>query len=151
MTSLNKKSGQSTASMGIRQRRRAAREWLLQVLYARDVSQTEHPIFSEPFGTEIVADPDSKYVQKILQLFLEHEDCINDRIRSANSHWRIDRMDRVDLAILRIGVTELCFTDTPEQIVINEAIELGKRYGSETSFRFINGVLDAIRKTKDAP
>ncbi len=150
MSSSKRKPGKDAISSGVRQRRRAAREWLLQAFYARDVSQNEHPVFSEPFGAEITADPDSHYVQQILQLFLEHEDFINERIRSANSHWRMDRMDRVDLAILRIGVTEMFFTDTPEQIVINEAIELGKRYGSETSFRFINGVLDAIRKKKNA-
>ncbi len=135
----------------MRQRRRAAREWLLQALYARDVNRTgQDSLFSEPFGTEIGPDPDSEYMQQVMRSFLEHEDFVNERIRSANSHWRMDRMDRVDLAILRIGVTEMFFTDTPEQIVINEAVELGKRYGSETSFRFINGVLDAIRKKKHA-
>lgn len=148
MSSSNRTSGKGAASPGLRQRRRAAREWLLQVLYARDLSLGEHEIFSEPFGFDIASDPDSGYVQQVMQLFLEHEDFVNERIRSANSHWRMDRMDRVDLAILRIGVTEMFFTDTPEQIVINEAVELGKRYGSETSFRFINGVLDAIRKKK---
>ena len=94
--------------------------------------------------------PDSGFMRELLDMFLEHADEVNDRIRDANSHWRVERMDRVDLAIIRLGVTELLFTDTPARIIINEAIELAKGFGSETSARFVNGVLDAIRKSHSA-
>jgi len=101
-----------------------------------------------PFRTEIEGEPDDAWVQELIRLFTDNTDFIDDRIRNANSRWRVERMDKVDLSILRLGVTELYFTDTPAQIIINEGIELAKRYGSETSARFVNGVLDAVRKSR---
>ncbi len=95
-------------------------------------------------------DPDDAFLDSIVTGFIKNADFVNERIREANSRWRMERMDRVDVAILRLGVTELFFTDTPSQVVINEAVELAKLYGSETSARFVNGVLDAIRKARPA-
>lgn len=133
-----------------RSRRRAARELALQALYAWDVGRMElaDASLENPFGAEIEGNPDETWVHQLLELFEANSDPVDDHIRDANSRWRIERMDKVDLAILRLGVTELSFTDTPAQVVINEAIELAKRYGSETSARFVNGVLDAVRKSQ---
>lgn len=133
-----------------RTRRRAARELTLQALYAWDVGsmQLAEASLENPFRTEIEGEPDEAWVRLLLDLFETHAGLVDDRIRGANSRWRVERMDKVDLAILRLGVTELAYTDTPAQVVINEAIELAKRYGSETSARFVNGVLDAVRKSQ---
>ncbi len=133
-----------------RTRRRAARELVLQALYAWDVGSMRlfDATLENPFRAEIEGEPDEAWVRSLLELFETNASDVDGLIRGANSRWRVERMDKVDLAILRLGVTELSFTDTPAQVVINEAIELAKRYGSETSARFVNGVLDAVRKSQ---
>jgi N utilization substance protein B len=66
-------------------------------------------------------------------------------IEGASANWRLDRMARVDRNVLRLAVHELLhLPDVPVKVVINEAIELGKKYGSESSGAFVNGVLDGI-------
>ena len=70
---------------------------------------------------------------------------IDELIASASKNWRIDRMSRVDRNILRLGVCELvAFRDVPVKVVINEAVELAKRFGTAESSAFVNGVLDRI-------
>jgi len=65
-------------------------------------------------------------------------------------HWRLSRMAVIDRLILRLAVYELLHTDTPRAVVINEAIELAKKFSTEDSAKFINGVLDAIRRRIEA-
>jgi N utilization substance protein B len=73
---------------------------------------------------------------------------VDEMIRKASLNWRIDRMATVDRNILRLATFELMeVTDTPMKVVLNEAIELSKRYGSEDSSAFVNGVLDKIGST----
>jgi N utilization substance protein B len=72
-------------------------------------------------------------------------------IRKHASNWRLERMAAVDRNILRMAVYEMRGGKTPPAIVINEAIELGRRFSGEQSARFLNGVLDAIRKSLAAP
>lgn len=78
---------------------------------------------------------------------LEAVDEIDARIKRQLEHWDFSRLNKVDLAILRISIYSLLFQrEIPSSVTINEAINLAKRYGSEESYRFINGVLDAVRK-----
>ena len=75
----------------------------------------------------------------------EHQETIDERIRGASKHWRIDRMARVDRNILRLGTFELLYRDDiPRRVTLNEAVELAKRFGAEGSAGFVNGVLDRI-------
>ncbi len=69
---------------------------------------------------------------------------VDDAIEGASANWRLDRMPKVDRNVLRLAVYELLHTDVPVKVVINEAIELGKKFGSESSGAFVNGVLDKI-------
>jgi N utilization substance protein B len=69
---------------------------------------------------------------------------IDERIEAASTNWRVDRMARVDRNALRLAVFELLHGDAPVKVIINEAIELGKKFGSESSGAFVNGVLDRI-------
>jgi N utilization substance protein B len=79
---------------------------------------------------------------------LENISCIDDIIQKHLKNWDIDRLDRVDLAILRISVYALVFQpEMPGAVVIDEAIDISKEFGSDDSYRFINGILDAIRIT----
>ena len=75
----------------------------------------------------------------------EYKECLDLLIGQSSMHWRVERMSGVDRNILRLATYELCFReDVPARAILNEAIELGKRYGSNDSGRFINGVLDRI-------
>ena len=74
-----------------------------------------------------------------------HLQAIDDRIREASKHWRLERMARVDRNILRLAIFELLERpDVPRRVTLNEAVELAKRYGDENSPAFVNGLLDRI-------
>jgi transcription antitermination protein NusB len=73
-----------------------------------------------------------------------HRRVIDERIEHVSTNWRLDRMAKVDRNVLRLAVYELLETEVPVKVVINEAIELGKKYGSESSGAFVNGVLDRV-------
>jgi N utilization substance protein B len=82
----------------------------------------------------------------------EHLEEIDAHILACSDHWRVERMAVVDRNILRLAIYELIYqTDVPERVIINEAIELGKRFGTEDSGAFINGVLDQIRSSFHHP
>jgi N utilization substance protein B len=129
--------------------RRTGRAYALQLLYARD---------GDP-GTDVTgaavswADAFDLEVEEGAQLFArdlvaaatEKSTEIDELIASASKNWRIDRMSRVDRNILRLGACELlAFRDVPTKVVINEAVELAKRFGTAESSAFVNGVLDRI-------
>ena len=79
---------------------------------------------------------------------IENINSVDSMIRKHLENWELPRLNRVDLAILRMSVYTLMFQkDMPASIVIDEAIGISKEYGAEDSYRFINGVLDSIRKT----
>ena len=93
-------------------------------------------------------DEDAKnFASLIIVGVLENVDDIDREIQKHLEHWTFDRLKKVDVAILRTSVYALLFqSDIPPQITIDEAIEIAKEYGSDDSFRFINGVLDAVWK-----
>ena len=75
---------------------------------------------------------------------LDHQSAIDILIARSALRWKLNRMGSIDRSILRLGTYELCFSHLPAKAILNEAVELGKRYGSADSGRFINGVLDRI-------
>jgi N utilization substance protein B len=86
------------------------------------------------------------YALELLRGTIEHLDRIDTLIRESASNWRIERIALTDRNLLRIAVYEMLFIeDAPDQVVINEAVEIAKRYGTEDSPPFVNGVLDAVR------
>ncbi len=94
--------------------------------------------------------------QSFNQFFLESVKSIIDNITEIDQYiseaapeWPVERLNRVDLAILRLAIYELLIEkNTPPKVVIDEAVELGKEYGSETTAKFVNGVLGTLLKTK---
>lgn len=85
---------------------------------------------------------------QLSQQVLEKRAEIDQIITISAPAWPIDKLNRIDLAILRLGVYELKFTDTPVKVVIDEAVELGKQFGSENTPGFVNGVLGAVIEGK---
>jgi N utilization substance protein B len=89
----------------------------------------------------------SEFILTTLHNIVQQQLYIDNLLRQYAENWSLERIAKVDLAILRLAVYELQFTQTPTPVIINEAIELAKEYASEDSRRFINGVLDRVAKT----
>ena len=92
-------------------------------------------------------EDESRYIEEKYQAVVDKLDKIDELISSNAKGWSIDRMSKVDLTILRLGVYEMIFDDTiPEDVALNEAIELAKEFGQDQSYSFINGVLAKLHK-----
>jgi len=93
-----------------------------------------------------------EYAQALVIGTLEHREEIDGLIRGQADNWRLERMPAVDRNILRLAVYEMLFeTDIPKLVVVDEAIELAKKFGSEQSGRFVNGLLDGLLKQHTFP
>jgi N utilization substance protein B len=92
------------------------------------------------------------YGKSLVTGTLQHREEIDRLIRQQAEHWRLERMPVVDRNILRLAVYEFLYeTDVPKLVVLDEAIELAKRFGSEQSGRFVNGLLDGLLKQHEFP
>ncbi len=87
----------------------------------------------------------------LVRSILENKEKIDADIRSAATEWPIDKLNKIDLAILRLAVFELQTTKTPPKVVIDEAVELAKEFGAESSPSFVNGVLGTIFQVEKTP
>ena len=127
-------------------RRRKAREIALQVLYQMDVTGLSPGEAIELFWQHFEAPEQARpFCTRLIEGTHEHREDIDDRIRRVSSNWSMERMAIVDRNILRMAVFELLYCqDIPPKVAINEAIDLGKEYGTENSGSFINGILDAL-------
>lgn len=129
--------------------RRSGRAYALQLLYARDGDAATDVTgaaasWAAEFELEIDATSQA-FAGQLVAAAAEHGPRIDQLITGASKNWRIDRMSRVDRNILRLGACELiAFRDVPVKVVINEAVELAKRFGTAESSAFVNGVLDRI-------
>ncbi len=129
--------------------RRTGRAYALQLLYARDGDPATDVTgaavsWADIFELEVNA-PAQAFARDLVAAATEKSSQIDELIASASKNWRIDRMSRVDRNILRLGACELiAFPDVPVKVVINEAVELAKRFGTAESSAFVNGVLDRI-------
>jgi N utilization substance protein B len=129
--------------------RRSGRVYALQLLYARDGDvATDVAELAPRWASELEVEVDSAalaFARELVAAATVHAARIDELIASASKNWRIDRMSRVDRNILRLGACELiALADVPVKVVINEAIELAKRFGTAESPAFVNGVLDRI-------
>jgi transcription antitermination protein NusB len=129
-------------------RRRKARELALRMLYQFETNggDPEGALLayceSFPYQQDIV-----DYAKSILSGVKREKERIDTYIESACENWRMDRITYVDKGIMRLSVYEMLFsTDVPPKVAIDEAIELAKKYGSEDSREFINGVLDKVMR-----
>ena len=129
--------------------RRTGRAYALQLLYAGDGDPSTDVAgaaasWAEAFDLEIDAAAQA-FAKDLVAAASAHAAKLDELIAAASKNWRIDRMSRVDRNILRLGSCELvAFRDVPVKVVINEAVELAKRFGTAESSAFVNGVLDRI-------
>jgi len=126
--------------------RRKAREVTLQILYALDVQKVAVREAIELFWASFDAPPEArKFSSLLIEGAWNNREKIDRLISDSSENWTIARMSRVDKSILRMAVYEFLFCpDIPPKVTLNEAIDLGKVYGSENSGAFINGILDAL-------
>jgi N utilization substance protein B len=128
-------------------RRTKARERAVQALYQLDVSSSDLDEALARFwrSFEPVEREVRELAEELVRGVAAHRREIDEAIETASANWRLDRMAKVDRNVLRLAVHELMHRpDVPVKVVINEAIELGKKYGSESSGAFVNGLLDRI-------
>jgi N utilization substance protein B len=127
--------------------RRKSREFALQVLYQREITKKDvTKILSEVQDNFSGSKKRDEFMIRLVLGVLEHSQEIDRLIEKYSENWRLVRMDIIDRSILRMAVFELLHCeDIPPKATLNEAIELGKRYGSEDSGGFINGILDRIQ------
>ena len=132
-------------------RRRRAREVVLQVLYQFDLNPDVPHEESDAFVRgRLKGDPKiCEFAFGLIRGVTIHSEAIDQRLKFTAANWRLTRMAATDRAILRLGAYEILFTDTPDRVAINEAIELAKRYGTNQSAQFVNGVLDRFMNSQD--
>jgi N utilization substance protein B len=126
--------------------RRKARELALQVLYQMEITGEPAPTGPESFWGHFPSRPAARdFAQRLIAGTTARRDEIDGFIENAVEHWKLERLSKVDLIILRFATYELLFCpDIPLNVSIDEAIEIGNRYGSDDSSAFINGVLDHV-------
>ena len=132
--------------------RHRSRQRALQILFQCDVRQqpVEDSIaaFYDSLGAEesqwqLRRDP---FMESLVKGTVEKTTEIDRRITEHSAHWRMDRMPVVDRNVLRLAIYEMMDSSTPPAVVIDEALELARRFSGEESVAFINGVLDAVRR-----
>ncbi len=126
-----------------------SREWALQFLYQSEIekvyffSETHFERFAQNFSVEPLQRP---YLRKLVEGVFEKLPELNEIIDEQSENWNLSRMPVIDRCILRLATLELKAKETPPKVVINEAIELAKKYSTENSGSFVNGILDRIAK-----
>jgi N utilization substance protein B len=130
--------------------RRRARELALQMLYEHDISGTDP---SEMFerSADLQKSPEGiqEFTRHLVAGTLEHRGELDTLISRQAEHWRLSRMPIVDRNILRLALYELLHEpDTPRPVVIDEALEIAKRFSTPRSSQFINGILDGVLKAR---
>jgi transcription antitermination protein NusB len=131
--------------------RRIGRECAAQFLYQHDscrLQATELEAALENFWPlRELAAPAKEFANELIRGVLLHLGEVDAKIKSCADNWDFDRIAKVDLSVLRLGVFEMIFRDDiPPVVTINEAIEIAKRFSTEESGRFVNGILDRVRK-----
>jgi N utilization substance protein B len=133
--------------------REAALQMLFQVEASGVTAEQAIDLYWRSFAAD--ADPEGRAYADDAVRGVVARDELDDHIRKASTHWRLERMSRVDRNVLRLGVWELAHRrDVPRAVSLDEAVELAKAYGTDESSAFVNGVLNTIAETlgrTDAP
>jgi transcription antitermination protein NusB len=128
--------------------RRKARELALQMLFQHDLSGNQPDAILDTFEDLQKSKPNTKeFATKIFRGTVDNLPKIDDMIQAQADNWRLSRMAVVDRNIIRMCVYEFLHeTDTPKLVIIDEGIEIAKKFGTQKSSQFINGILDGILK-----
>ena len=132
--------------------RTETRELTFKLLYSneiqKDIGQEQVDIFIEEF--EVKNENEKKYIKETFDGINKNlEEIVGLIEKNLKEKWSIDRISKIDTAILKLAIYELLNSDVPYKVVINEAVELAKKYGDDSSKSFVNGILASIVKDKN--
>ncbi|ATD30232.1 transcription antitermination factor NusB [Macrococcoides bohemicum] len=127
--------------------RTESRQHAVQILFQLETK--EHDITIEEATAFIIEPPlKDEFCESIVRGVKAHETDIDGKISPHLKQWTLDRINKIDRIILRMSIYEMLYTDAPEKVVVNEAVNLAKTYSDDDSYKFINGVLSEIIKNK---
>ncbi|QEK12151.1 transcription antitermination factor NusB [Crassaminicella thermophila] len=129
--------------------RKLAREMTMKLIFQMDI----HDDFSNEMITryiqELPDDSQISYIKELIEKFIKNKDKIDGIIEENSRGWKLNRIAKVDLTILRLAITEIYYMDDiPNSVSINEAVEMAKTFSTEESSSFINGILGSIVEKK---
>ncbi|MGQ0561690.1 MAG: transcription antitermination factor NusB [Gemmatimonadota bacterium] len=131
--------------------RSKARGWALQVLYAwesRGLETSPRALLNDFESERSIAEDSRAYLRSLVEEVASHREEIDRELEHALTNWRLERLSVIDRNILRLAAAEMLYEeDVPAAVAIQEAIVLAEKYGTNESPRFVNGVLDALRKS----
>ena len=127
-------------------RRHQAREVALQMLFQKDLNPDASPDMIREQIQELLENNEQlcRFAWSLFAGTIESMKVIDQKIESVAANWTLSRMSPTDRNAIRLGAFELLYTDTPHPVVIDEALELAKSYGSAQSASFVNGILDKL-------
>ena len=132
-------------------KRQKSREKAMELLFSMELSKNTYEETIETFIEDYEMDlktMDVDYIKNVVKVVTDNLEDIDSRRVNALVNWKLDRVSKVNLTILRLAVGEMLFVDdVPGSVAINEAVELTKKYSDEKSTSFVNGVLDKVLKT----
>ena len=133
-------------------RRTEARELFMQLLFQMEVQNDYGQEIKERFIQEYMKDSNQlEYFNRLFEAAAGNLPAIDEKLESCSENWKVSRMAKVDLAILRLSATEILYLDdVPDSASINEAVDMAKKFGGDDSGKFINGILGKVVRSKDA-
>jgi transcription antitermination protein NusB len=128
--------------------RRKAREFALQMLFQWEMGEHRPEDVLSTFFVGRKDDPEVElFARSLFEGTVAEAPAIDQRVREQSEHWRVERMPAVDRNLLRLAIFELLrHPETPQAVVIDEALELARKFSGENSVEFVNGILDGVRK-----
>ena len=129
-------------------KRSLLREKIMVILYQLDIAKDQKLNVSIDDTIKANVEVENEFVKQVVYGCVTYKDKIDNLANKYMNDWSIDRIDKIGAAILRMAIYELMYTDTPEVVVINEAIELSKKYSDDNVRKIINAVLDKIIKDR---
>jgi len=132
--------------------RSGARELIMKLLFQMEAQNDYSSDSGTTFFKEYSKDKSQeKYLEQMAVHINEHLPAADELIESCSENWKVGRMCKVDLAVMRTAVLEIMYmNDIPESVSINEAVDIAKKYGTEDSGKFVNGVLGKVVRNKNA-
>ena len=128
--------------------RSKGREFAMQMLFQWDMSEQDPRKLEIKFWRIAKAAENTKaFANRLFEGAAKEAAALDETITKHAENWKIERLSAIDRAILRLGIYELRSTDTPPKVVMNEAVDLAKKFSSEDAGSFVNGILDAVYKS----
>jgi len=128
--------------------RTKSREFAMQMLFQWDMSQQEFTKLESKFWKSAkAADRTRAFANKLFEGAAKDVSALDEIIAKHCENWRFERLAAIDRAILRLAIHEMKAAETPAKVVLNEAVELAKKFSSEESGAFVNGILDSVHKS----